>query len=681
MINMKNKWIALGAATAFTIACQSPQVEAPQSPSFTGFNPEWLDSAVGPCEDFAAYTSTGWKAMNPIPPSEGRWGSFNLLIEENNQRIRHLLDELLQGEYAKGTYQQQIRDFYKTAIDTVRIEEQGEAELQKVLELYQSMDELSDLPMVFAEMKKRSIRTPFSSYASPDDKRSSFNILQIGQSGLGLPDRDYYLKEDEKSLAIREAYQAHIGEMLSLGGIARADEKAAAIMALETRMAEMQMSRSDRRIPELTYHKLSTATLMGWMPDFKLEDLFGAIGFQGDTLLCSQPEYIKGLNQLFKEGTLDTWKAYCQWQALSAYQEALPNAFREAHFNFYGKTLQGLEAPKARWKVALSAIQQGLSEPLGHIYVDEYFPEAYKQRIADMVENIRAAYGERIDQLDWMSAETKQKAHEKLAAFTYKIGYPDAWKDMSSIEISDHSMVLNMQQLSAWRMAENMAKVDQPVDKSEWYMGAHIVNAYYNPSFNEIVFPAGILQAPFFNPEADDALNYGAIGGVIGHEFTHGFDDQGSKYGPDGNLQNWWTDEDRARFDALADALVAQYNAFEALPGEFVNGRMTLGENIADLGGLTIAYYAYKRSLKGKPEPEPIDGFNHWQRFFLGWGGVWQVHYKEEALRDRLLTDYHSPGQFRVRGPLQNMKEFEAAWNCESGTGMMQADSAKVIIW
>jgi putative endopeptidase len=677
---MRNISFILVLAGLF-VACQSPDPTSTESASFTGFNPEWLDSSIAPCEDFAAFTSNGWKEQNPIPSSEGRWGSFNLLIEENNRRIRVLLDQLIENEYPKGTYEQQIRDFYVAAMDTQWIEKNGETEVNKVLALFTSLDEKADLPMVFAEMKKRGIRTPFTSSASADDKRSDYYILKISQSGLGLPDKDYYLKEDEKSHSIQESYEQHIAKMLGLAGIANAEAKASAIMALETRMASHQMSREDRRIPELTYNKLSTNEFAAWLSEFEVSSLFAAIGFDGDTLLCGQPDYIKNLNQILGETDLNTWKAYSQWQALSAYQEALPSDFRNAHFDFYGKTLKGLKEQKPRWKIALGSIENGQSESLGRIYVDEYFPESHKKRIADMVENIRAAYGERIDQLSWMSDETKAKAHEKLKAFTYKIGYPDSWKDYSSMEIGNTSMVHNLFVTSAYRLSENMAKVDQKVDPSEWFMGAHIVNAYYNPSFNEIVFPAGILQPPFFDPMADDALNYGAIGGVIGHEFTHGFDDQGSKYGPAGNLENWWTDEDRARFDELAARLVEQYNQFEALPGEFVNGRMTLGENIADLGGLTIAYYAYQRSLKGKKTPEKVDGFTHDQRFFMGWAGVWQVDYTDEALRDRLMTDYHSPGHFRVKGPMQNMNEFKEAWGCSSDQSMLLEDSNRVVIW
>lgn len=662
-------------------SCKPKEANVEEGSSFTGFDPEWLATDVTACQDFAEYTSAGWKEQYPIPSTEGRWGSFNLLIEENNQKIKVLLSDLVEGDYSKGTYQQQIKDFYSTALDTNRIEEIGSSELEKVLGLYESMDEVTELPMVFAEMKKRGVKTPFSTYVSADDKRSTHNIFQISQSGIGMPDRDYYLKDDEKSISIREEYLKHIQLVLELAKIEDASAKAVAIMNLETEMAKMHMSRSDRRIPELTYHKVSTDEFKSWLPSFDVSGLFDVIGYSGDTLLCSQTDYIKGLDNLFSSVDLETWRAYCQWHSLRRYQVALPAAFREAHFNFFGRKLKGLESPKPRWKVALSSLQEGQSESLGRIYVDKYFPESYKNRIAEMVENIKATYAERIDQLSWMSDETKGKAKEKLAAITYKIGYPDTWKDYSSMDISPNSMIDNMLQVSLYRIKENMAKVDQPVDKTEWFMGAHIVNAYYKPSYNEIVFPAGILQAPFFSPDADDAMNYGAIGGVIGHEFTHGFDDQGSKYDKSGNLENWWTEEDRMEFEKLANQLVEQYNSFEALPGEFVNGQMTLGENIADLGGLTIAYYAYKRSIKLEDEPELIDGFTDDQRFFLGWAGVWQVHYKEEALRDRLLTDYHSPGNFRVQGPIQNMKEFEMAYECTDGNGFVLPDSSKVAIW
>lgn len=677
---MKKYLCLMGLATV--VACSDgPTANGSSSSDFTGFDPEWFDTDVDPCADFASYTSGGWKEQNPIPPSEGRWGSFNLLIEENRHRIRALLDRLEENEYPEGSYQQKIKDHYKTAIDTVAIEEQGAANLAKILSPYDELSDRSDLPVVLAGMKKRGITTPFSTYASPDDKNSGVNIFQISQSGLGLPDRDYYLDEAPKNDSIRLAYTQLIAAFLELAGIDNAEDKAQAILRLETSMAQAQMSRSERRDPDRTYNKMSADAFAALLPSFNVAALFGSIGFEGDTLLCAQPEYITSLNALFADEDLETWRAYLQWHTLRHFSTALPQAFRDASFDFYGRTVNGLESPRPRWKVAQSAVQRGQSESMGRIYVDEYFPEEYKNRIAEMVENIKATYGDRIRSLTWMSDETKVKALDKLQGFTYKIGYPDEWTDYSELKIGSSSLVDNMLEVSRYAFEENMAEVDQPVDKTEWFMGAHVVNAYYNPSFNEIVFPAGILQPPFFDPEADDAMNYGGIGGVIGHEFTHGFDDQGSKYDGNGNLSNWWTEEDRARFEELADRLVDQYNSFEALPGEYVNGRMTLGENIADLGGLTIAYHAYKKSREGKETIGLIDGMTEDQRVFLGWSGVWQIHYKDETLSNLLLTDYHAPGTFRIKGPLQNMPEFQQAWGCTPTAHASLPDSLKAVIW
>ncbi len=676
---MKNTLLSFLSLAVLGSSCTSPE-PALKEELVLGFNTEYLDSSHSACDNFFEFTSNGWKAKNPIPSTEGRWGSFNILVEENNAKLKTILDGLAQKTFEKGSYQQLVSDFYSSAMDTISIEKRAKEDVSFLLQSLK-LERKESLPTFIANLKKRGISTPISVYVGPDDKNSAVNILSIQQSGLGLPDRDYYLRDDAKSVDILLKYEQHIANIFRLAEIEKPEENATAVLALEAKLASIQMSRTDRRSPELTYNKMSRQELAVLMPHFNLDAFWSGIGVKPDTLICGQPNYIKGLSKIIEETPLFVWQSYFQWHTLNSFTVALPSTFREEHFAFFGKTLKGQEQEKARWKVAISLIEYGLDEQLGRLFSDEYFPESSKEIIANMVENIRVAYGERVDQLSWMSDETKKKAHEKLAAFTYKIGYPDQWKDYSDLKIDAHSLLLNLQSIREYVFQENLAKAGKPVDKAEWYMGAHVVNAYYNPSFNEIVFPAGILQPPFFDPKADMAINYGAIGGVIGHEFTHGFDDEGSKYDAHGNLVNWWTEVDRARFDSLSKRLADQYSSYEALPGEFVNGQMTLGENIADLGGLTIAFHAYMKSLEGKPIPEVINGFTYSQRFFLGWAGVWQVHYKEETLRERLITDYHSPGNYRVIGPMSNMPEFGAAFQCAAPSPMQRPKEKQIIIW
>ena len=677
--NMKTPFLPLSTLALFALSCNAPEPAANEE-LILGFNTEYLDSSHSACDNFFEFTSNGWKTQHPIPATEGRWGSFNILVEENNAKLKKILEGLEQKTFEKGSYQQLVSDLYSSAMDTVSIEKKGMEDVDFLLQNL-SLSSKDELPSFMAGLKKRGITTPVSAYVSPDDKNSLMNILSLQQSGLGLPDRDYYLRNDAKSLDILLKYEEHITRMFRLARIENPESHAAAILTLEAKLASIQMSRTDRRSPELTYNKMSREEVAALMPHFNLNEFWDGIGVNVDTLICGQPEYMKGLSKIIEETDLAVWHSYFQWHTLNSFTVSLPSAFRDEHFAFFGKTLKGQEVEKARWKVAISLIEYGLDEQLGRLFSDEYFPESSKAIIAEMVENIRDAYGERVDQLSWMSDETKKKAHEKLSAFTYKIGYPDQWKDYSDLNIDAHSLLINLQNIREYLFRENMAKAGKPVDKTEWYMGAHVVNAYYNPSFNEIVFPAGILQPPFFNPKAYMAINYGAIGGVIGHEFTHGFDDEGSKYDAQGNLVNWWTEEDRARFDTLSKRLVNQYSGYEALPGEFVNGQMTLGENIADLGGLTISFHAYMKSLEGKPMPAVLHGFTHEQRFFLGWAGVWQVHYKEETLRDRLITDYHSPGNFRVIGPMSNMPEFGRAFGCSAPSVMQKPKEEQIIIW
>lgn len=640
-----------------------------------------LDTTASPCSDFFQYSAGGWIAANPIPETENRWGKFDELAENNKKRIKGLLEEYAsKADLPKGSDEQLIGDFFFSGMDSTGIEEAGIAPMQPYFDRVDAVTSIGELMALMAENDYYGISAPFGVYVSADLMNSSTNTLYMGQSGLGLPDRDYYLKTDSISLDLQNEYQAHLATMFTLLGFDRAmaDAQALRIYAIERQIAENHKSRIEMRNVQGRYNPMSYAALKALAPAVPFDDYFNVLDLDFDTIIVTSPEYISALNELFSAISLEDWKAYYKWHVLDGAVAYLPNAFVARNFEFYGKKLGGTEKMQPRWKRVQGSLW-GLSEQLGHLYVKKYFPEESKKMVEQMVEDLRSAYRDRIMGLAWMSDTTKQKALEKLESFTYKIGYPNKWKDYSDLEISRGSYLNNMMNLSRYKTIENFAKLGQPVDREEWGMGAHIVNAYYNPLNNEVVFPAGILQPPFFDPNADAAINYGAIGGVIGHEFTHGFDDQGSQFDAAGNLNNWWTNGDRKRFEQLTSALVAQYDNYEVIPGVFVQGQLTLGENIADLGGLTLAYYAYKKHMEGKPAEEPIDGFTPEQRVFLGWAQVWQSHARDEQIRNQVTTDPHSPAHFRVVGPMSNMPEFKDAWGCAPGDGMVREN--QIIIW
>ncbi|WP_417612491.1 M13 family metallopeptidase [Owenweeksia hongkongensis] len=677
-----NKKVLVAALSAVVVACQQPEV-VEETPKNLGFNLADLDTTVDPCDDFYQYVAGGWMKNNPIPGTESRWGNFNILVEENNAKVRGLLDSVsAAGDLKKGEYDQLVGDFYTSAMDSAAVEAKGIEPLRPFFNLIDGFNTNEDYYLSMADLKLRGIRGPWSSGVTVDDKNSSAYIFQVSQSGLGLPDRDYYLKEDSASQFIQQEYRKHIAEMLTLSGVENAEAQADKVYNLEEAIAQIQMSRVDRRVPENVYNKMSREQIVALAPALKLDAYFDGLNVKFDSAIVAQPDYMKAIGGVLNNTSIETIKAYAKWHLVHGASEFLPHAFVQSDFNFYNKTLSGSKEMKPRWRRSLNTINSGLGEQLGHLFVDRYFPESSKAALEKMVEDLRSAYRVRIEGLEWMSDSTKEKALTKLEAFKYKIGYPNKWKDYSDLDITADNLFQNGVNLSAYGIKENLEKLGKPVDKDEWFMPAHIVNAYYSPSYNEIVFPAGILQPPFFNPEGDDAINYGAIGGVIGHEFTHGFDDRGRKYNAFGNLANWWNKLDMQRFEKRTDRMVSQYGEYQPLKEVFVNGRLTLGENIADLGGLTLAYYAYEMShVDGKDEPAPIDGYTWEQRIFMGWGQVWSSNQTEEYLGNQVVTDPHSPAAYRVNGPMSNMPEFKAAWGCEDGDAMVRPDSVKVTIW
>ena len=660
------------ALPLLAVACSAPQ----EAPKVEGFNVAYLDTTVHACEDFFQHTAGGWISENPIPETETRWGRFNELIETNKHRLKSILEEVSAGSYEKGSDEQLIGDLFASAMDSITRNETGIAPLLPYLEEVDVVNSKEALFTLMGKNKFNGIGAPLSLYVSTDAKNSSAHALYVGQSGIGLPDRDYYLRDDSASQVLQQQYRDHIGKVADLVG---AEWDVDAIYRLEKAMAQAMKSRVEMRNSVARYNPMTLEAWQALAPDMPITAYVNAVGVSADTMINSAPEYFSRFNEACAKTDLDTWKDYYQWHVADASAGSLNDEFETLNFEFYSKILRGVPKMNPRWKRAQGAVGS-LGDQLGHLYADRYFPEESKAQVEAMVEDLRSAFRDRINGLEWMSDTTKEKALAKLDAFTYKIGYPDKWEDVSDLDLSRESFFENQRTLSRYFTEDNLSKLDKPVDKSEWGMGAHIVNAYYNPLNNEVVFPAGILQPPFFNPDADDAINYGAIGGVIGHEFSHGFDDQGSNYGPDGNLENWWTAGDKKRFDALTTKLADQYDAYEVLPGVNVNGRLTLGENIADLGGLTLAYHAYLKH-RGDQEVEPIDGFTDEQRIFLGWAQVWQMHGRDEYLKNQVVTDPHSPGKFRVNGPMSNMPEFAKAFGGVCENGVAKAPQDQIIIW
>lgn len=678
---MKQLFIS-GAALLLLTQCNPPKEEKKEemSENPVAFDLSNIDSAVSPCDNFYKYAIGNWQLNNPVPSTEGRWMSFNILAEDNRKKIQGILDESLKVENpTKGSDQQLIQDFYKSALDTVNRSKRGMATLKKFMERVDNISDRESLNERFASLRKSGVSTPVSFYVSRDAENSNEYIVYSGQSGLTLGDKSYYLKEDEKFVDIRTKYVRLVDEMFNLAGMEQ-DGVGELVLDLETKLANISWDRKDLRDADKTYNKMTVAAFDEMLPNLNIGQMLNTLQLgKAENMVVRTVSFYEGLDKLMDEVSVDEWKTYLKWHVLSRYASHINDEFEQKSFDFFSTTMQGVKEMRPRSERILRMVDGSLGEPLGKLFVEKYFPEESKQYMSNLIENLRGAYKQSILNLTWMGDSTKDKALKKLEAFTYKIGYPDKWRDYSGLDISPDEYLQNVINISEFGFQFMVDKLGKPVDKDEWHMSPQTVNAYYNSSGNEIVFPAGILQPPFFHPSFDDAINYGGIGGVIGHEFTHGFDDQGSKYDWNGNKQNWWTDDDRARFQKLTQALADQYSSYEVLPGEFVNGQLTLGENIADLGGTTLAYAALEKVMEGKEDPM-IDGFSWQQRFFLGWANVWKGNITEEALRNRILTDPHSPAEQRVLGPLANLPQFEQAFGCE-GKAMVKPDSTRIKIW
>lgn len=675
-----NTLLAAGVAAVLLYGCTSGSGTA-KTGSYLDLS--GMDSAVKPNDNFFLYANGTWLKNTEIPASKTGWGSFYIVRDNALHQMKEILDSCMNlKDPKKGSIEQQIGDLYASGMDSSAVEQAGIQPLKAELDRISAIKDPQGILDEIAEEYNNGDGALFSFYGSPDDKNSMWQMAHFDQGGLGLPNRDYYFKADDNSKKIRDAYLQYVSKILTLSGTdsASAAKKAAGIMTLETALAKASKSPVELRDPEANYHKLTLAELDKMTPNFNWTNLLAKLNVKQDTVLVGQPDFYKGVSSLLKSTPLNVWKDYLQYHLVSGYANVLSSAFYNARFDFYNRLLNGQKQPEERWKRMCSLVDGTLGDALGQLYVQRFFPPAAKQRMMDLVNNLQATYRERIKSLDWMSDSTKPKAIDKLNAFMKKIGYPDKWKDYSSIDISRASIVTNLQHIGKWQYQYDLNKIGKVVDRTEWGMTPPTVNAYYNPLFNEIVFPAGILQPPFFFRDADDAVNYGAIGAVIGHEMTHGFDDQGSQYDKNGNLKNWWTPEDKKKFEAKAQQVVDEYNGYVVLDTVHVNGKLTEGENIADVGGLAIAYAAFKNTPEGK-STEKINGLTPDQRFFMSFAQIWRVKNTDARLLWRINNDPHSPEMYRVDGPTSNMQAFYDAFGVKPGDKMFRADSIRVHIW
>ncbi len=652
-----------------------------------GFDPaNMCTTTCKACEDFYQYANGGWIAKNEIPAAFSTWGITSPLREKNIAALHQILEDAAKNTAApKGSNEQKIGSFYASCMDEAKVEAAGASPLAKEIAAINKMKSSRDLPAMLAHLHRIGVPAIFGFGAGQDFKKSDSVIAITGQGGLSLPDRDFYLKDDEKSKSTRDAYVQHVANMFKLLGddADKAAAEAQTVMKIETQLAQVSLDRVSRRDASKQYHKMSPADLKNVMANFDWATYIKKVGAPKFTEInVAHPDFFKGVDQMLASVPVDDWKTYLRWHLVHDAANALSTAFVNEDFNFYGKTLNGTKEIQPRWRRCVVATDQNLGEALGEVYVKKAFPPEAKTRMQELVNNLIVALREDIPTLDWMSEPTRQAAIAKLNAFAVKIGYPDKWRDYSALKIERASFIDNLLRSSEFERRRNLAKLGQPVDRTEWGMTPPTVNAYNNSLMNEIVFPAGILQPPYFDLTADDALNYGAIGAVIGHEMSHGFDDQGRKFDLQGNLKDWWTEADAKNYTDRANCVERQFSSFRVEEvGLNQNGKLVLGESIGDLGGLKISWLAFQKSMQGKPRPADIDGFTPEQRFFLGWAQVWGRKQTPEAMRQQILTDPHPLGRFRVNGPLSNMPQFAEAFSCKLGDAMVRPPEQRCQVW
>jgi putative endopeptidase len=685
-----NKQLAKPLFCAFSAILSFTAVQAQSTaPKEPGINVSYMNTKISPSQDFFQYVNGTWLDETKIPSDRTTWGSFNELIKKTDKDAMAILKDASKNpKYKSNTDQGKAVNLFNTVLDTVGRNKRGVAPLQPYLKKIDAIKNVADLQKYLVEMEPEGGNDFFGIYIGADDKNSSKNSVALGTSRLGLSDKDYYNSDDKDSKEKRAKYELHVARMMQFIGEtpAKAKQSAAEILALETALSAPRLDRVESRDSRLQYNPMTIADLQKLTPAIKWDAYFTGLGLAKlDSVIVTEPRYMKAVQVILTENKVAQWKEYLKWTLLNRSTSQLTTDIETANFDFYSKTLRGAIKQLPREEKALSIVNGSIGEALGKLYVEKVFPAEAKTKALDMIHNVILAYQNRINNLTWMSTATKAKAIEKLNKITIKVGYPDKWKDYSALEIKSitegGSYFENVRNLSKWTFKEDVEKLKKPVDKTEWGMSPQTVNAYYNPSYNEIVFPAAILQSPFYNYQADEAVNYGGIGAVIGHEISHGFDDSGARYNADGNLVDWWTAEDLKQFTALGTALADQYSALEPLPGIHVDGKFTLGENIGDLGGINAAFDGLQLYLKAHGRPALIDGFTPEQRFFISWATVWRTKSRDEAIKNQVKTDPHSPGMYRAYVPLQNVDAFYDAFGIKAGDKMFVSPDKRVKIW
>lgn len=670
------------AAQSTSETADEPASSGPELGTF-GVDLSFQDPDTLPGDDFFRFANGGWLDTFELPADRSSYGSFTVLGDRSDQRIRTIVNDLTAMEPAQGSLEQKVSDYYLSYMNTDALNEKGISPLLSGLAALNDVDTREELVAAFGRSQIENTASPFSFFVGADRSDPDSHQLTLSVGGLGLPDRDYYLLDTDRFIEVRQEYVAHIARILDFADLEDTTSQAENILRLETRIAEHTWPRSERRNRDLTYNPMTFEEFQAEYANMDWETYFAAAGIENlEDLNVTYPSAMSPVIDLVNEFPIEDWKSLMTYRLIVDSASVLSQEIDMEAFHFYSTVLNGVPEQRERWErgVARVGSLNSLGEAVGQIYVDRHFPQSAKQQMDDLVENLRAALAQSIEEIDWMGANTKLEANMKMASFRPKIAYPDEWRDLSDIGITRDDLFANSQSVREFNYADTLSRIGQPTRREEWGMTPQTVNAYYNSSFNEIVFPAGILQPPFFDPAADIAVNYGGIGAVIGHEMGHGFDDQGSKSDSEGVQRNWWTDEDRANFDVLTTALAAQYDQFEPVPGYHVDGNFTLGENIGDVGGLSLAYRAYKMALGGEEAPI-IDGYTGDQRFFLAWGQVWQRKYREDALIQRLTSDPHSPSEFRVNGVVRNIDEWYDAFDVQTDNELYLPPEERIRIW
>ncbi len=651
------------------------------SPGYWGFDTANLDKTCKPCDDFFQFAMGGWMKNNPIPPEYSTWGSFTVLADKNQQALRQILEAAEKSQRPASSNERKVGDFYASCMDTASIETAGTKPIDAALQRIAETKNARELLALAAQLQRQGVGVMFRFTSNQDAKDSTQVIAMALQGGLGLPERDYYLRDDDKSKKLRDDYTKHVAKMFELLGDSsnKAETEGMTVLNLETSLAKASMSNVDLRDPDKTYHKMKLAEVQSLTPDLSWDSYLKTAGQAGVAEMnIAQPEFFKALDAQLTSTPLDDWKTYFRWHVLEADAPALPEKFVNEDFEFRGRIVTGAKQIQPRWKRCVQATDRNLGEALGQVYVQKYFPPEAKAHALEMVHNLIAALRDDLRTLPWVGPETRAQATAKLEAFTVKIGYPDKWRDYSALKVDRSSYLQNLQRGADFEFQRRLNKIGKPVDRTEWGMTPPTVNAYNNSSMNEIVFPAGIMQPPFYDPKAADAVNYGGMGAVIGHEITHGFDDHGSKFDGHGNLKNWWSDDDLKNFKERAQCVSDQFDGYVVDGDLHEKGQLVLGESIADLGGLTISYAAYEKSLQGNPRPPNKDGFTREQQFFLGWAQVWGANERLEFARLMANTNPHPLPRFRSNGPLSNMAEFARAFSCKQGDAMVRENVCKI---